>query len=431
MKQLQSDTTKPAGRRKDNRATPPTHTNRGGNGYIVPAVKTLPDLAAADLGADYARLVCHGWDWWQEAWAWTIDDQFLNLCHAGREKSRTLADTDTTRGAIIWADKEQLEVAPHGAAGGVKFLLSNPDFHLAIASNARSYNVTVRYSAAGLWQWGLNALRHRVHDMLKHIGDPKGENEWDHRVTRVDIAFDFHSPGFTSEMRPEILYRVVLPPAAKTHAASVVIHGRGGRLQTLTLGSKAALQLQVYDKVAETAEVQGKDWMRAVWRRRSPFDLPEPIADIWRLECRFGREWLRDRNLRTHEDIMGAYDAMVAAAVVERRLVVRPEGSTDSNMSRWRIHPMWNEAWKVARHRREIIPAGPQVTMKREALLKMLKRNIAGTAISAAVLEDGTLDEDTLDQLFAEIREDIREDEHAGDTAARAQARYRYVKEPA
>jgi len=213
-------------------------------------------------------------------------------------------------------------------------------------------------------------------------------------------------------------------------SADVNTWGRGGGLQTLTIGSKRGLQVQVYDKGAEIQEASGKTWMVDLWRQQG-YEPPKegPIRDVWRLEVRFGGDWLKQRNIRTLAAFMENLPELLTEALYRNRLTV-PSG--DSNRARWPLHPLWAAALHGLPKGLDMVPLGRVVTRRRDALYERMARQVAGSVRSAVVLNlGGDWDEEEAELLMAEAIRIIRADKEHGRKVDRARERYRLVDEPA
>ncbi|MBR9972705.1 hypothetical protein [Magnetospirillum sulfuroxidans] len=316
---------------------------------------------------------------------------------------------------------ELVQVRATGAKGGVKWVAGNDDLLFLIRSPAAGWCVSIRYLAGGLWEYGLDALRARAHQALLHAGfRAKGPDEWPVVVSRADYAFDFHSPAFGREMIPRLLEQIVCHSSSKTRATvlpeKLSTWSRGGTLQTIDIGSKAGLQVSIYHKSLEVTEASGKTWFHELWGG--------VVEDVWRLEIRFGGEYLRDRSLRTHADLMSELPAMIGEAVFTRRLTVPLTG--DTRRRRWALHPLWTAAY-LARGEAILPPLGRYVTGRRSVLLDQQARQIAGTLRSAAVLARGDFDPGAVSEMVELACRLIDDDHRHLQKVERAVERYRFV----
>ncbi|MCW5728143.1 MAG: hypothetical protein KIS98_11975 [Parvibaculum sp.] len=377
----------------------------------------------------YAVLLAHGFDSWQETVAMTLSRAFVARLEKAQDAARAeQADAGDTVGEPFQIGDEVMHMRPFGAKGGVRWVLAGPDFLLMIRSPKMEWCVTVRYLAAGLWQYGVEELRHRVTMAFwaeaKHV--------YDHmrlRVSRADFAFDFYSPAFSGEFTPALAENVVTHSSSKVRQKMLAgTYSRGGMGETLTIGSKAGLEVEVYDKTKEIREASGKDWMFDIWAagRDGEAPLDDKWADVWRLEVRMGKEFLRERDCWHYSDIVKHLSELIAEALYTRRLAL-PKGG-DTNRARWPLHPLWTLAYE-ARGAGHMRPLGKQITMRRSQLDKQLGKQLAGTLIAAGVLAHGKADREEIERMAARAVGYALSDDGRAEKAARARERYRFLDE--
>jgi hypothetical protein len=251
------------------------------------------------------------------------------------------------------------------------------------------------------------------------------------RVSRADWCFDFYSPAFSAAFRPGIAGNVVCHSSAKAQeCGSYDLWSSNGRGETLTIGSKSGLQVQLYDKTKEIDEASGKTWLYAVWRHNLGFD-PWPGGecrprDMWRLECRFSGAHLKERNVRRPHELHAHIAQLVAEAIYSRRLTVPQEN--DCNRRRWPLHPIFALAWQ-ARGAGEMLPLGRKVTGRREALGDRAEKQIAGAIRSATVLQFGAYTDDKARLLSQRAHGMITSDPQHQKKSAAAMDRYSDVED--
>lgn len=334
------------------------------------------------------------------------------------------AEDGDTVGIPFELGDEILHMRPHGAKGGVRWVLSGADFLLMIRSPKMEWCLTVRYLAAGLWQHGVEDLRNRV-AMAFWAEEKHNYDQVRCRASRADFAFDFYSPAFSSEFTPALAANVVTHSSTKVRQKLLAgTYSRGGMGETLTIGSKVGLEVEVYDKTKEIREASGKDWMHTIWAEKLDGEVPE--NDVWRLEIRMGKEFLRDRDCWHYSDITRCLPELLAEALYTRRLAA-PRGG-DTNRARWPLHPLWTLAYQ-ARGAGHMLPLGRQISMKRSHLQKQLRKQVAGTLIAAGVLARGQAGREELETLAHEAVSMALADDARAQKVERARERYRFVDE--
>jgi hypothetical protein len=375
----------------------------------------------------YCYLLANGWDTWGES----ADVELRPAVLAMLERAKAEAAAVDERGGAplsVEVEGETLQLAPHGGRAGNRFLLSCDDFSVDIRDPSTSFPVSLRYNAAGLWEHGLGELQRRVRGWLLRWGSARGDG-WC-RVSTAHYAFDWFSPEFSEEMKDvRILNGFVFHSSTKQSGHCDFTFYRNSRaLQTVTIGSKANLQIQLYDKSREITEASGKTWMHALWDRTATSDgIAEPIREhVWRLELRFGSEFLANRDMRRPDDVERERDRLVSEALFSRRLT-SPIAS-DSNNRRWPMHPLWVATAELA-GAPDMLPIGRYVTGRRDVLLDRAARQIAGAVRSATVLSEDDWDPETAAEILRRARELIDGDPEHEAKVAKARERYRFVDE--
>lgn len=350
--------------------------------------RNVPKLPQSFV-SDYARYLGCGFDTIVETFNTVMPDGLISRL----ENSKKAAQAADERGdAMVSLDfgGEELQIASHGGRGTM-FILSCPDFSVDIRSPKTDWNISVRYSAAGLWQYGSEKLRARVHAMLIQAVNPiDNERGWI-TLSSAHVAFDFFSPRMTADMKPEMLNNLVAHSESKNHVNFKMpgsAWGRARGLETITVGKKNNVEVQIYDKGKEITDLSGKDWMLKHWRNEPEY-VPEvaKLKHIWRLELRFGKKFLKDRRVDTFEDFKRNLSEIVAEAIYTKRLTWN---NRDTNFRRRPLHPIWSRALDEAGAAVHMLPIGRQIEMSGEAYAAMMRQNAAGCARAAIVAQKGT-----------------------------------------
>jgi len=383
-------------------------------------------VALTPCPVSYGQLVSQGFDSVQEALNLQPSPAFTERLDVAQRRARDLSvDLDATVDLPI--GPEIFKAHATGARGGFKWRLENDDMLILIGSPRRDWTISIRYSSAGLWEHGLEALRNRAFEALRGYTTQRDNDVI--RVSRIDYCFDFHSEAFTREFTPAAAEHVVCHSSSKVHMAGQFnLWARGGRGETITIGSKAGLQVSIYDKCLEITEASGKTWLYDVWKRDAGEWLwgdAENPQDMWRLECRFNGEYLKDRNVRRPHEVKASLSELVGEALYTRRLAVPTE---DSNRSRWPMSPLWSEAVR-AFNPEAMLPMGRLVTGRRGALVDRGLSALAGNLISLGVLKNGAYDPDKIWPMLHEAQHRARSDDDLSKKVDAARSRYRDVEE--
>lgn len=390
-------------------------------------MRDRPNVRLSIPSDDYARLVAWGWDTVQEAHPFAPDGALVEKLRKAKEAAQEARDNGMGVSVLDIGGRKFLCHAT-GAAGGVAFRFENDDMIFLVRSENCDWGVSIRYKAAGLWEHGWPALREEARDILAGLFVRKVEDE--ERISRADYAFDFFSPQFTREFDAAALRPLLVCHSSTKGRWLAEIIGTSAKDQTLTVGRANSLQLSVYDKAAEINEASGKTWMEEVWAQTTQgevlYDSPRP-SDIWRLEVRMGRGFLKLRNAQCVSDFQKYRDELIAEALIRVRLA-SPEG--EERIHNRPMHPLWSLAYEHIDNRRgDMLPIGRRVTGARSALLARAQAQLAGAARSAIILAGGDPDGEGLQVILSRAKEIALSDPDAERKERAARDRYEFVDE--
>ena len=400
-------------------------------------MRTIPDIKLNEIEG-YAKVLARGFDTVKETFNVQIPEALMERLQIERNEAHE--KFDGAEGLLVKFGDEEMKLSPYGTKSAL-FVLGNDDFTIFIRSPKMEWCVSVEYRAAGLWEYGLEKLRERalkclfkevrpiVHKgCLYDLSDPRSHQ----RISIVHFAFDFHSPAFTKEMKPSIMEQIFCPSATKksVQGTEYSAYGKGTELETLTIGKKNNLQVQVYNKGKEITDTSGKTWMYDLWARAGYAPNDGKAQDVWRLEIRFGSEFLKNRGILTIFDVHEELPALITEALFTRRLSEKSTG--DSNRWRWPMHALWVAAYKeLGEGYPFMLPLGRKCTLSDEARAECLKKSIAGNLRSLSVLKVGDLDELTAINIIVECYDIMRHDPDGKRKTERAINRYFFAKEAA
>ena len=380
-----------------------------------------------DASGEY-QLLAQGWDTVAETYDLQIPEALEEQLEQCRLVAEELYDRENPAPHTIQFGGEEIQINPRRPKRG-KWSLQNDDFQITFRSPRMNWCCTVRYSAAGLWEYGIDALRERALGMLLRECRQKGSDPFDwQRISEAHWAFDFYVPAMSTEMIPGILGNVICHSSTKKNNETKLSVGEWGRadyVETLDIGKGAPLHIQLYDKGKEITEASGKIWMASLWER-SGWRAEEQgrIRDVWRLEIRMKKDFLRGRGILHLEELRGGLGELLAEALVTRRLTL-PNG--DKNRARWPLHPMWTAAYRASGEAREMLPLGKQLTEAGDVLRDRLVANVAGNLRTAVVLEVGDYDPENARQILNEALEHLEADPDHDRKTDKAREIYKYV----
>lgn len=209
---------------------------------------------------------------------------------------------------------EEFLLASHGTASGYSFLLENEVFSVQLGEFVKP-NFFVKFKSIALWHHGAFALHERFMKWATSIGMQPYQKE---RISRVDFAFDYFFPeidfdedNFVSQSRKDNQHR------------------KNGKIQTLKFGTDQVV-LRIYNKTDEIEEVSHKTWLYPIWGTDQ---------NVWRIEWQVRKEMLRHMDIMTFDCLKDSQGDLLRE-LVKRHTTLRIK-STDTNRSRWAMHPLW------------------------------------------------------------------------------------------
>ena len=397
--------------------TAPPSSNRGCMKY-QPALKRLRDVADTEPEAGYFKFLWQGYDSVQECFNVRLNTDFVEQLE---KKSAEAKEARHPVTLPFHLGKIEFQVCDH-AAKGFRYLVQNDDFIFMISNPENEWSVSVRYLSAGLCEWEIDVLRASVRNILSYISQPVGD-DWQ-RLSRVDVAADFYSKRFSECLRPSILDGLVVPSRCKVRQDEMLsMYILEGRFDTLTIGTKNSLQLQIYDKAKEIRQASGKTYFYKLWGM-------EAKKDVYRFEIRFFSEFLRNRSILTFEQFEEYRNELISEAMNIRRLTV--PNPQDRNRSRWAYHPLYTFVRRCFCCERFGVATGRYVTGKRSELSEKGIKRIAGDVLSLSVLRNrGIYDEHSVLVLMRLVLRTLEDDKKRPEKVERSRERYKFVDEAA
>lgn len=381
----------------------------------------IKGLNFAEIPENYAKFLACGFDTIQESFDVTVLPEFAEVFYSLKRQAEDYNNPVSI--PTIFKLQTNLQMMPT-AASGFTYRLSNDDYQVLIrnpAGKQKDWQVSVRYTAAGLWEYGYERLNEEVLSFISRFCGKPNSRDWQH-VTRADFCFDFYSPAFDDEMNYKIMDGIVATSNTKVSINTKIdlnAFAKAGKIETFTIGNKGSLQIAVYDKTKEIKESSGKTWFYKIWGN-------EYQNSVYRVEIRMSKNWLKDRNIRSMDKLKENLPELLNDALRVRRLAIP---GRDSNRSRWRIHPLWGLCFDVIGNPVEIVKIGRYVTQRKEYLEKGLCKQIAGCIRSLVVLKANKWDEEIYIGTMRDVITDLFDDPQKNLKIKQAQERYKFVNE--
>lgn len=380
------------------------------------------------------RLIGQGFDTIKETYNLKVPDQLkdsLNKCKSEFQDRNT--GKGKRQGFTIQFGGMEFQLDPWGSKG-TPFILKN-DLYTVDIRYMGEWDVSVHYSAAALWQYGYEEAQSMIIQVLLEelrpiCADGEGIEAWQ-RISVAHYALDFYSPDLTDEFGFHFPEQFVCHSSAKARVdfeQKGYVMGTSVKCQTFTIGSKAGLQIQLYDKITEIKEASGKTWMYKIWEQQGFSPSEAQKKDVWRLEIRMGKEFLRGnsgRSIETPKQLIENLENLLSEALITRRLV-EPSGN-DKNKRRWPMHPFWAYALDEVGNCRQMLPIGKQVEQAGDVVVDKIKQDIKSALRRHGSIKVGDFDKDDAYALIHELMNEIEKDEDHEDKMELYKERYKFI----
>lgn len=341
---------------------------------------------------------------------------------------------------------------PHGGSGYRFILKGGPDGATWFFKkpNAKDpWGIRLSFGSFFMAMHGLGAAKAHVDFVTAKLGIRFGPD--DISISRADYCVDILAPDL--ELIPDN-FVMHSKTDRRDHITQedMAVHGKSGRVTSVTVGGTRNRQVIVYDKRAEVI-ARGKSHWWDIWNHtfytcktaengtshvRTVKLSPNPDFArenrVWRVEFRAGKDLLKDRwGIRTWEQFFALFgDLCREAGEVVR--YAEPDGG-DPNRARWPNHPLWEivcaEMNCDLTEMRSGADPNPLKEVQREEHIGLIFRNLLGSSITLGALHDTDVEglEGMFDQLAANMTSEIKADpERAAKQLQDAKDRYVFIK---
>jgi len=223
-------------------------------------------------------------------------------------KARGMAEGDE-----IQLGCQRFMLQPYGSKP-YSYVLKNRNFVVRLSENMNPC-CNVQFLSEGLWQHGIRALVRQFDLWAASVGLEATRAEV---IARADWAFDFHLPQIDFDENSFV-----------SLASKDAKHRKDGKAQTFTFGTGDKV-VRVYDKCAEIKEASGKTFFYQLWGQSE---------DVWRVEFQLRGEGLKASGIKKIADLYFGQAALLRNLARKHTSLRLP--SSDSNRSRWPLHPLW------------------------------------------------------------------------------------------
>jgi hypothetical protein len=282
------------------------------------------------------RLLHSGFDKLDVAFRATIDPDTLSAARAAQEEARSAREPVLAR---LGPGRVEAHVAGHGMRGGYAFLLDTgplgANVFLKDDVGADPWTVFASPSAQSLLAYGYDGAKARLLELLEALGCRVAEES----LNRVDFALDYLAPDlaldpgqFVAHPRTKVRPHWSKDVEGDRNQPRSVCAGR--RVESVTIGTMPGRQLILYNKRREALD------RRKLFRfERWGVEPKDASQVVWRIELRAGKNELKRFGLRSFADLDASVGDVLAHAFEEVRYLA--PGQTDTNVTRRRLHPLW------------------------------------------------------------------------------------------
>lgn len=288
---------------------------------------------------------------------------------------------------------------PSGKPPNYRYHLQFAEYHLYLAITnppGKSPNAYLSFNSKALWQLGIYRSVALLHGDLKELGGRVEEI----KVSRVDLAADFHIPGgFTLDF---------LNSHKVSRSRAVSHYATGDKLETFYVGAPGGhIRLRIYDKGKEIGK-SGKEWFLGLWGREGP-------EDVWRVEFQLRRETLKDLGVDNLDDLLSRLGG-IWRYLTEEWFSLRQ--LDNEKQDRRTLFPWWKVVQEINRF-------GLADVLKRKeseetlASVEWYVSHIAGCLPSFAARIGSKDFNDALNRLLNEVRQYWFSKDYSGELAKR------------
>ncbi len=362
------------------------------------------------------------------------------------EAERTIAENER-RDVLVSYNGINLLLSSHGGSG-YRFIASGGQdgatWFFKKPNTKDPWGIRLSFGSFFMAMHGLGAAKAHVDHVMDRFGIRFGPD--DISISRADFCVDVLAPSFI--LNPD---QFVMHSAAgrRDHitADDMAVHGKSGRVTSVTIGGTQNRQVIIYDKRAEVIAHKKPYWWD-IWNHTSRTQKLTPDPDlaaenrVWRVEFRAGKDRLKDRwGIRTWGQFFDLFgDLCREAGEVVR--YVEPVGS-DPNRARWPNHPLWEvvcaEMNDDLTEMRSGADPNPMKEVHREEHIGLIYRNVLGSSIALAALHnaspiaiDGSI---AIGDVFKKLAADMTAEIEANPARAAKQLqdakdRYVFIRRP-
>lgn len=338
---------------------------------------------------------------------------------SAKAEAEEMAKQDQSARCGTLYNGEDLIVRPNGAAGGYAYSVETfnleANWFLRKSTSASGWGVRVAVRAMPLVLNGIAWVKDELERTANAFGlniPPNGVS-----ISRIDYAVDCLAPGFSFDPNQFVVHSASnttrhMPPD------EMDVSGKCWKASSMRVGGITNKQIGIYDKLREVKQTRNFgmfeiwDAVRHAQGARPLIYRGEDADEIWRVELRAGKDYLKGRWDVTG---WGSLFDQITDIFKDMLLSMRyTEPSQDINRSRWPKHALWEMVYdEVAENAMRHVPSVSRERLVEASLadkLQWFENNMLGNAISHAALsgKHGDQVERHLEELAQKLKQQNR-----------------------
>lgn len=279
------------------------------------------------------RLIYHNFDKLEISFMGAFPSSVLEKLNAAKEEAQI-----SKKNIVIsmGLSGKEYRVYPNGV-GGVSIGFESMDEGIQVGTQNTGrrdlWNIFVGVRSHHIAINGYYKVKDQIISMLEDLGAKTDSRfcpftgEFTERplesIRRADYCFDFHLPDFTPK-RENIVYH---------KNAKLILHGnldirttsQGITDNSLSVGSKKTLQIEIYNKTKEIQDKGNEHWF-SIWNKEYC-----NLKPVWRVECRMCKEFLRRNDMLSFTEFESRFSDRLETVLNTIRYT---DPSMDTNRSR-------------------------------------------------------------------------------------------------
>lgn len=344
-----------------------------------------------------------------------IPEDLCERLAAAKEFAQELANSDRHAKCGSSFNGMDLVVRSNGGAGGYAYSFETfgleANWFMRTSTSRLGWNVRVAIRARPLVLNGIGWVKDKLEETARAFGLVIPENGVS--IARIDYAVDCLAPGFEFDAENFVVHSSC-NTIRHLEESEMGVSGKSWKASSMRVGGITRKQIGIYDKLREVRQKRDRR-MPLIWDAAREAAHARPLVyrgkeadDIWRVELRAGKEYLKGKwDVTGWGSLFDQLDAIFEDMLKSMRYAAP---TSDTNRSRWPNHPLWEIVSKeIAENAMQDVPTVTCEQLKEATLrdkLEWFETNLLGNMVSHAVLSDIAPErfEAHMDELIPKLR---------------------------